>query len=193
VKEDEGSEKWVAWVVVVSKQQMHVEAQTWSLPGLCPSLLAHTTVLGMLDLVLLLGFIYFLTMSGRHTDFPPGEVTWRHFEGQQFSWKKKKGYLQLKLIKFKFIYIVLYIMWISLIFIQISWTTLWRGTRVHVVSVLRSVCLFTCYHDNCHKIRTVTSLVPHFPPVRSPSDIPYVHLLLWKHHKNCAREAADGL
>ena len=107
--------------------------------------------------------------------------------------KKKKGYLQLKVIKFKFIYIVLYIMWISLIFIQISWTTLWRGTRVHVVSVLRSVCLFTCYHDNCHKIRTVTSLVPHFPPVRSPSDIPYVHLLLWKHHKNCAREAADGL
>lgn len=39
------------------------------LSGLCPTLLAHTDVLEMPNLALLLSFIYFLTVSGRYTDF----------------------------------------------------------------------------------------------------------------------------
>lgn len=44
-------------------------ADMCSLSGLCPSLPAHTDVLKTLNLVLLPSFIYFLTMSGRYTDF----------------------------------------------------------------------------------------------------------------------------
>lgn len=44
-------------------------ADMCSLSGLCPSPSAHTNVLETLDLVLLPAFIYFLTMSGRCTDF----------------------------------------------------------------------------------------------------------------------------
>lgn len=44
-------------------------ADMCSLSGLCPSLSAHTDVLETLNLLLLLGFIYFLTMSGRYIDF----------------------------------------------------------------------------------------------------------------------------
>lgn len=53
----------LAWVVG-SKQQMHLETHMCWLSGLCP-----TDVLEMLNLVLLLSLIYFLSASGRYTDF----------------------------------------------------------------------------------------------------------------------------
>lgn len=65
-------------------------ADMCSLSGFCPSLSAHTDVLETLNLVLLPGCIYFLTMSGRCTDFSTLWGLVKTFWGTVVVFKKKK-------------------------------------------------------------------------------------------------------
>lgn len=199
-----------------------------SLSGLCPSQLAHTDVLEMLNLVLLLSFIYFLTVSF----FSPHLV---RFSEDIFS----RGSAPLSQLLFWTLSVSVTVNKVHLLnvytFSTLAWIvvasdhpedtpsiqsprynvafftffllkqgTLWGCRQTHSLTL---VSMFSI-HSACLHVTMITvnrtspsALWVHTStPIRSLSDIPKVHLLLWKHNKteklkkkNCARVSADGL